>query len=102
VAEYYVSYGLTLAWDICGCFSFLQAPSAIRTVTPVFKSVLLGPECSPTTHHNWFLFNFNISLVLLAEGTCMDPFASLSPVKDTQFFMVSVYLDPDDSLGNSY
>jgi hypothetical protein len=37
------------------------------------------PVSSPTTQHNWSLFSFNRSFVLLAEGPC------ISPVKDSQY-----------------
>jgi hypothetical protein len=43
------------------------------------------PGSSPTTHLKWSLFNFNRSFVLLEEGPSMSPFASLSPVVDSQY-----------------
>jgi hypothetical protein len=41
------------------------------------------PVSSPITHLNWSLCNR--SFVLLAEGPCMSPFASRSPVVDSQY-----------------
>jgi hypothetical protein len=45
------------------------------------------PVSSPTTHLNWSLFNFNRSFVLLAEGPGISPFAFLSPIMDSQYFL---------------
>jgi hypothetical protein len=59
--------------------SYGAAP--ILSLSPSLKRC---PVSSPTTHHSWFLFNFNSSFVLLAEGPHMSPFACLSPVKDPQ------------------
>jgi hypothetical protein len=39
-------------------------------VNPILKRCPVG---SPVTHCNWFLFSFNSSLVLLAEGPCRKP-----------------------------
>jgi hypothetical protein len=41
---------------------------------------------SPVTHRNWFLLNFDSSLVLLTEGPCRNSFACLSPIKDPSIF----------------
>jgi hypothetical protein len=41
------------------------------------------PVYSPTIHFSWSLFNFNRSLVLLAEGPGISSFAGLSPVMDS-------------------
>jgi hypothetical protein len=45
------------------------------------------PVSSPTTHLSWSLFNFNRSLILLAEGPDMSPLACLSPITDSQYFL---------------
>ena len=50
------------------------------------------PVSSPVTHHNWFVFSFNSSLVLLAEGICRKPFACLSHVKDSQDFWWALFV----------
>jgi hypothetical protein len=74
---------------------------------PNCKGVHLGecPVNSPTAHINWSLFNFNRSIVLLAEGSDIYPFASLSPVVDFYLFIyfvvvISVRPVPDRLLGN--
>jgi hypothetical protein len=63
------------------------------SVNPILKRCPFRwqrPVSSPVTHRNWFLFNFNSSLVLLTEGPCRNPFACLSPVKDSQYFLWSL------------
>jgi hypothetical protein len=59
------------------------------SVNPILKRCPFRWQCpvsSPVTHRNWFLFNFNSSLVLLTDGPCRNPFSCLSPVKDSQYF----------------
>jgi hypothetical protein len=59
------------------------------SVTPSLKRCPFKWKCpvnSPTTHLNWSLFNFNRSLVLLAEDPSISPFACLSLVVDSQWF----------------
>jgi hypothetical protein len=45
------------------------------------------PVSNPTTHLSWSLFSFNRSFVHLAEGPDINPFACLSPVVDSQYFL---------------
>jgi hypothetical protein len=55
-------------------------------VNPSLKRCPFRWQCpvnSPTIHLNWYLFNFNRSFVLLAEGPHVSPFACLSPVVDS-------------------
>jgi hypothetical protein len=57
------------------------------SVNPILKRCPFRWQClvsSPTSHLNWSLFNFNRSVVLLAEGPNISPFACLSPVVDSQ------------------
>jgi hypothetical protein len=60
------------------------------SVSPILKRCPFRWQCpvsSPTIHLNWSLFNFNRSFVLLAEGPDISPFASLSPVVNSQYFL---------------
>jgi hypothetical protein len=64
-------------------------------VSPNLKRCPFRWQCpvnSPVTHSSWFLFNFNSSLVLLTESPCRNPFACLSPVKDSQYFLWSLFV----------
>lgn len=59
-----------------------------------FKKCPFRSQCplsSPATHHIRFLFNFSTSLVLLVEGLCMSPFAYFNPVKESQYFLRSLF-----------
>jgi hypothetical protein len=47
---------------------------------------------NPVTHHNWFLFSFGSSLVLLTKHPCRNPVACLSPVKDSRYFLWSLFV----------
>jgi hypothetical protein len=62
------------------------------------------PVTCPTTHLNLFLFNFNRSSVLLAEGLSISPFTCSSPVTDSQCFFVMVSVRPvlDRFLGTAF
>jgi hypothetical protein len=74
VAKPYISYELTLVYEECGWFILLWATLANRTVNTILKTCHFRWQCPvrrPTTHLNWLLFNFDSSLVLLAEGSLL-------------------------------
>jgi hypothetical protein len=70
--------------------------SQVRSsVNPKFERCPFRWQCpvnSPTTHLNWYLFNFNRFFVLLADGLDMSPFACLSPVMDSHCFVWFLFI----------
>jgi hypothetical protein len=75
---------------MCGWFVLLQAPFTSWIICPSFKRCPLRWQCpvsNATTHLNWSLFSLNRSFVRLAEGPDINPFACLSPVVDSQYFI---------------
>jgi hypothetical protein len=60
------------------------------SVNPSLKRCPLRWQCpvsNPSTHLSWPLFSLKRSFVLLAEGPDIDPYACLSPVVDSQYFL---------------
>jgi hypothetical protein len=47
---------------------------------------------SSVTNLNWFLFRIKSSLALLAQSPCRKSFACLSDVKDTHYFLWSLFV----------
>jgi hypothetical protein len=83
---------------VCGWFIFSGHLSQKRLfINPILKSCPFRWQCSvssPVIHHNWFLFSFNSSMVLLMESPCMYPFAYLSTVRSSQYFWWSLFVQP--------
>jgi hypothetical protein len=59
-------------------------------INSILKRCLFRWQC-PVTHRNCLLFSFNSSLVLLTESPCRNPFGCLSPIKDSHYFLWSLF-----------
>jgi hypothetical protein len=73
--------------DSSSCRHISQVGSS---VSPSLKRCHLRWQCpvsSPTTHLSWSLFSSNRSFVRLAEVPDINPFACLSRVVDSEYFL---------------